>query len=75
MTTDITLRTQEIIFYLSTNPIQAMERMESVASNTMRQHIRVRLPARQPRPVRLTLKVSLRINGERIVSLPEESGE
>ncbi len=75
MATDITLRTQEIIYLLTADPIEALERMAAIAAKTSRQLIRVRLQARQRRPVRLTLKVSLRENGERIVSLLEESGE
>lgn len=75
MATDITFRTQEIIYLLAANPIEALERMAAIAANTSRQLIRVRLQARQRRPVRLILKVSLRENGERIVSLLEESGE
>lgn len=75
MATDITFRTQEIIHLLAADPIEALERMAAIAANTSRQLIRVRLQARQRRPVRLTLKVSLRENGERIVSLLEESGE
>lgn len=75
MATDITFRTQEIIYLLAADPIEALERMAAIAANTSRQLIRVRLQARQRRPVRLTLKVSLRENGERIVSLLEESGE
>lgn len=66
---------QEIIYLLAADPIEALERMAAIAANTSRQLIRVRLQARQRRPVRLTLKVSLRENGERIVSLLEESGE
>jgi len=75
MATDITFRTQEIIYLLAADPIEALERMAAIAANTSRQLIRVRLQARQRRPVRLILKVSLRENGERIVSLLEESGE
>lgn len=75
MATDITFRTQGIIYLLAADPIEALERMAAIAANTSRQLIRVRLQARQRRPVRLTLKVSLRENGERIVSLLEESGE
>ncbi len=75
MATEITLRTQEIIYQLAADPIAALERMEAIAAKSTRQTIRVRLPTHQRHPVRLTLKVSLRINGERIVSLPEESGE
>lgn len=75
MATDITFRTQEIIYLLAADPIEALERMSAIAANTSRQLIRVRLQARQRRPVRLILKVSLRENGERIVSLLEESGE
>jgi hypothetical protein len=73
--TDITLRTQEIIYLLAADPMEALERTAAIAANTSRQHIRVRLQVRQRRPVRLTLKVSLGENGERIVSLPDESGE
>lgn len=75
MATDITFRTQEIISLLAADPIESLKRMAAIAANTSRQLIRVRLQARQRRPVRLTLKVSLRENGERIVSLLEESGE
>lgn len=75
MATDITFRTQEIIYLLAADPIEALERMAAIAANTSRQLIRVRLQARRRQPVRLTLKVSLRENGERIVSLLEESGE
>lgn len=75
MATDNTFRTQEIIYLLAADPIEALERMSAIAANTSRQLIRVRLQARQRRPVRLALKVSLRENGERIVSLLEESGE
>jgi len=75
MATDITFRTQEIIYLLAADPIEALERMAAIAANTSWQLIRVRLQARQRRQVRLTLKVSLRENGERIVSLLEESGE
>ncbi len=67
MATDIPLRRQAIIYQLAADPIKTMKRMEAVAADTKRQHIRVRLPARQLRSVRLTLKVSLGINGGRIV--------
>jgi hypothetical protein len=73
--TSISTGTQEMIFAVAADPEQAFEATEALAAQTDGSRIKVTIPTRQRRPVRLTLKLTVKGGGEKVVSLPEEAGE